>query len=300
MRMIVWLYDCMEEGDFYAFQSIIHSYNHTLKFTCTVNFQYKSLFGSGLSRLGKEALNLSRVYQLNTSVYIQIIEYRRIKRIFDAALAFILLLLLFIPLLFLSLIIFIQTKQNPVFIQERGLSLNKNRFNIYKLRTLKNDLNVSEDNNISFNLNRTFKQNFIYPFGQFLRKTGIDELPQLINILRGEMTFVGPRPFDIQDLENIKKNYPGLYKKREKFNLKPGLTGYWQINKDTTGSINCLFELDKHYFLHQSFSFDIKIIFLSMLLAVRGKHKDSIVYEKTAGTSRHLISCYEIYKEYGN
>ena len=221
-------------------------------------------------------------------------EYCRIKRIFDTVLAFILLLLLFIPLLFLSLIIFIQTKQNPIFIQERGLSLNKNRFKIYKLRTLKN--NLSEDNNIPFNLNRTFKQSFIYPFGIFLRKTGIDELPQLVNILKGEMSFVGPRPLDIQDLENIKKLFPELYKKREKFNLKPGLTGYWQINKDTTGSINCLLELDEYYFLHRSFSFDIKMIFISLLLAVRGKHKDSIEYEKTAMNKQGQV-CKEIKAE---
>ncbi len=65
--------------------------------------------------------------------------------------------------------------------------------------------------------------------GLFLRRTGLDEIPQLINVIKGDMSFIGPRPLSFDDLAVIKKNYPGLYKLRAQLNIKPGITGYWQV-----------------------------------------------------------------------
>lgn len=189
--------------------------------------------------------------------------------------AIVFIILLFPAYTIISFIIFLQSGQSPLFIQERGLSLKKRRFKIYKFRTLTNHSSLIK--NSTSNLSRLGHYVYVSRFGKFLRKTGFDEVPQLINILKGDMNFVGPRPLDLEDLKNIKNKFPVLYCEREKTNLKPGLTGYWQIYKDDESSIENLIELDKYYFENKSFLLDLNLILKSFFISFSGKHKDAIV-----------------------
>ncbi|MHB9011476.1 MAG: sugar transferase [Ignavibacteriaceae bacterium] len=197
--------------------------------------------------------------------------------------ALIFILLLFPAFAIISFILFLQSGQSPLFIQERGLSLKEWRFKIYKFRTLTPQTESFATNRSSLikdsesNLLKLGHQVYVSRFGKYLRKTGLDEAPQLINILKGEMNFVGPRPLDLEDLKNIKNEFPFLYREREETNLKPGLTGYWQIYKDDERSIGNLIALDKYYFENKSFLLDLNLILKSFLISISGKHKDAIV-----------------------
>jgi len=188
--------------------------------------------------------------------------------------AVVFIILLFPAFVIISFILFLQSGQFPLFIQERGLSLKKWRFKIYKFRTLTNRNSLIK--NSSPNLLRLGHGVYVSRFGKFLRKTGLDEMPQLINILKGEMNFVGPRPLDLRDLKNIKNEFPVLYSEKEKTDLKPGLTGYWQVYKDDERSIGNLIELDKYYSENKTFLLDLNLILKSFLISFSGKHKDAI------------------------
>jgi len=188
--------------------------------------------------------------------------------------AAILLLLLCPVLLIISLIIFIQIGENPIFIQERGLTLSKYRFKIYKFRTMTGTVLPESFNNT---LRRISEKESVFSFGKFLRKTGLDELPQLINIIKGEMNFVGPRPLDLIDLRNIKNHSYEQYLEREKLELLPGVTGFWQVYKNAERSIKNLIDLDKYYFENKSLKLNLKIIYNSVVLMLKAKHKDSVL-----------------------
>ncbi|MCX7610519.1 MAG: sugar transferase, partial [Ignavibacterium sp.] len=170
----------------------------------------------------------------------------QIKKALDILLAIFLLIILFPVFVILSIFVFIETKRFPIFKQERGLTLSKNRFYVYKFYTLKKSnpkLNYSP-NQV---LNHHYLKEEVTPLGRFLRKTGLDELPQLLNVLKGEMSLVGPRPLTITDLEHIKKFYPELYNVREKIDCLPGITGLWQLNKDESFSVELLIFWDNLY-----------------------------------------------------
>lgn len=208
-------------------------------------------------------------------------NYIKSKKIFDSSLSLILILLLLPVFVLITILIFLQTGESPVFIQERGISLTKNKFRIYKFRTMikRSNNSIEVDSNYSI-LNKPQDRKYVYPFGIFLRKTGIDELPQLFNILKGEMSFVGPRPLSLEDLSCIKQNYPAFYFEREEINLLPGITGYWQLNKDYSGSIENLIALDKFYYKHKSFPLDLKLMFKTIPIMLSASHIDSILSSK--------------------
>ena len=107
-------------------------------------------------------------------------------------------------------------------------------------------------------------ESVLTPIGKFLRKTSLDELPQLWSILKGDMSFVGPRPalFNQEDLIEL-RTISGVHK------LMPGLTGWAQVNGRDTLPIHQKVELDKLYLNNQSFAFDIKTIWLTILKVIR-------------------------------
>lgn len=184
---------------------------------------------------------------------------RYVKRIFDVIFACIFLFLLSPVLLLTALLVRIKLGSPVIFRQSRG-GLYGREFMILKFRTM-SDKRDSEGNLLS-DTERTTR------FGRFLRKTSIDELPQLINILRGEMSFVGPRP-------QLAEFLP-YYTEEEmlRHTVRPGLTGLAQISGRNALPWKKRFRLDAEYAEKVSFALDVKIVFLT-LFTLFGKDKDA-------------------------
>ncbi len=179
-------------------------------------------------------------------------------------------------LVFLTILSFLDTGKFPIFIQVLGLTLNKYRFKIFKFRTIK-DFPTKILINSNSNLKRRELLEYISPFGRFLRKSGLDELPQLFNIFLGQVNLFGPRSLSIDDLKMIKTNFPELYERREKLNSKPGLLGLWQVRKDFECSVHHLVRLDEEFDQGKSIALILKIFFKTFEMILLGYHIDSIV-----------------------
>lgn len=177
--------------------------------------------------------------------------YRLVKRFFDAFFG-VLCLLLLIPLfliLFVSLAIFL--KEWPIFSQKR-LGLNATEFTIYKFKTLRSELVANE----------------MRRFLLFLRKSSLDELPQLVNIVRGDMSFVGPRPLLVEYLPL----YSESQKKRHQ--VRPGLTGLVQIKGGNLLSWEERFDLDLVYLNRVSFRYDSGILLRTIIVVFTSRRSE--------------------------
>jgi len=199
--------------------------------------------------------------------------YIIIKGLLDKIFALSLLLISF-PILFLSIfLLFIELREFPFFVQDRP-GFKGNIFSIYKLKTMKSVLDskgalLPDHKRISI-------------IGGVLRKLSIDELPQLINILKGEMSFIGPRPL----LPAYLKLYNENQSKRH--NVKPGITGWAQVNGRNAISWSEKFNFDIWYVNNISFLLDIKIIFLTIQKVFNFKEvnkSDKITMEPFNGTN---------------
>jgi lipopolysaccharide/colanic/teichoic acid biosynthesis glycosyltransferase len=167
------------------------------------------------------------------------------KRLFDFSVSLIAFILLFPFLLFIAVLIRIKLGSPIIFKQERP-GLNERIFTLYKFRTMTDK--KDEQGQLLPDSDRLSK------FGKFLRSTSIDELPGLINIIKGDMSIVGPRPLLVEYLE--------LYnlEQRKRHEVRPGLTGYAQTNGRNTLSWEDKFKLDVIYVNNVTFKHDIGII----------------------------------------
>ncbi|MFH1527180.1 MAG: sugar transferase [Bacteroidota bacterium] len=133
-------------------------------------------------------------------------------------------------MLIFGIILSIQLKNFPIFIQNRGITLNKFRYKIVKFRTMKQNNAALSEAKVSSNIFYKPELNEkLTKFSKWLRIRGLDELPQLFNVITGKMSLIGPRPLMQSDLEILKQKYPVQYLKRELFNSVPGISGLWQI-----------------------------------------------------------------------
>jgi O-antigen biosynthesis protein WbqP len=166
------------------------------------------------------------------------------KRLF----ALIVLILLSPIFLAVALAIFIQDGY-PIFFKQKRVGINYTFFNIYKFRSMKKNTP-----NVPTHL-LTNPEQYLLKIGKFIRKTSLDELPNLINIIKGEMVFVGPRPalYNQEDLMDLRVA-TGVSK------LKPGITGWAQINGRDEISIPQKVQLEQEYLYKKSFLFDVEII----------------------------------------
>ena len=163
---------------------------------------------------------------------------------------FALILLFILSPLFLLVAIFIFMEDGiPVFFRQKRIGINYSFFNIYKFRSMKKNTP-----NVATHLLNNPEQ-YLLKIGKFIRKTSLDELPNLINIIKGEMVFVGPRPalYNQDDLMALRVA-TGVDK------LKPGITGWAQINGRDEISIEQKVRLEQEYLLKKSFLFDIEIL----------------------------------------
>lgn len=179
------------------------------------------------------------------------------KRFFDLCLSLFALLLLLVPIFFVALMVRI-TSVGPVIYWSDRVGRNNKIFKMPKFRTMRVDTPA-----VATHLLGNPDQ-FLTPIGSFLRKSSLDELPQLWSILHGDMSFVGPRPalFNQDDLIALRTRY-GVDK------LVPGLTGWAQVNGRDELPIPEKVKLDTEYMQQQSLFMDIKIIFLTFVKVLR-------------------------------
>ena len=181
-------------------------------------------------------------------------KYLFIKRLFDLCLSLV-LTILFLPfMLLISGLIIISMGMSAVFMQTRP-GLHGKPFRIYKFRTMKD---VKDPTGILLPDNVR-----LTALGKLLRKYSLDELPQLINVLRGNLSFVGPRPLL---MEYLPRYTPEQARRHE---IKPGITGWAQVNGRNTISWEEKFKLDVWYVDHQSFSLDMKILWMTCLRVLK-------------------------------
>ena len=176
------------------------------------------------------------------------------KRTFDLVFSLILIVLLLLPMLVISIIIRFESSGPSIYWSKR-IGKNNTIFLMPKFRSMKIDTPQ-----LATHLMQNSNQ-FITPFGSFIRKNSIDELPQLYSIFRGDLSFVGPRPalFNQEDLINLRK-------KHNLDELKPGLTGWAQVNGRDSISIEKKVQYEIEYLNKKNFMFDLYIILITIKL----------------------------------
>jgi len=187
--------------------------------------------------------------------------YTILKRIFDISFSLLGTLVLAILYPFIAIAIKIDSP-GPIFFIQRRVGKGRRDFNFYKFRTMTS----SEDEDKRW---RKEEKKFATRVGRFLRKTHLDELPQFLNILKGDMSFIGPRPEWKKLAERFEKEIPFYFLR---YQVKPGFTGWAQINLPpsfSTEETKEKFQYDLYYIKHRSFLFDI-IIFLKSLRKIFG------------------------------
>lgn len=188
----------------------------------------------------------------------------------------IIILLITLPFtLLVSIILTLILNSSPLIIQKRGITEENNVFKIYKFKTIKPNGSRSQEGNENI-LYKPHLEEYVPAFCRWLRKRGLDELPQVINVLKGEMSLIGPRPLMISDLEILKHRYPEYYSLRNSLKVKPGITGLWQVFGNRDEGIENLLFLDVEYNRTVSFSLDKKILLSTIPLIFKGKHSDAI------------------------
>ena len=199
-----------------------------------------------------------------------------VKRVFDLSISILLLIILSPLLLTVSITIFIFLGR-PVFFIQRRPGLNSKSFNLIKFRTML----VESSENYSSESDRMTR------IGKFLRSTSLDELPELINVIRGDISLVGPRP--------LLEEYLGLYDEKQikRHDVKPGITGWAQINGRNNIEWEERFKLDLWYVEKNSFLLDFKIILLTIYKVILRKdisYKTSPIMKKFSGNKGSVES----------
>ena len=194
--------------------------------------------------------------------------YIKIKRVIDVIFASIALILLSPVFAIIAIAIKIDSK-GPVFFAHKRIGKNGNIIKLYKFRSMV--INAEElIKSFTPEQMREYKENYkltndprITKVGKFLRKTSLDELPQLINIINGDLSIIGPRPLVADELEKYGVN-------KDKFlSVTPGLTGYWAANGRSNTTYEQRMEMELYYIYNLSLKMDIKVFFKTILSVLK-------------------------------
>ncbi len=179
------------------------------------------------------------------------------KRLFDLILSFCMVLVLLVPILVIACLIRLTSKGPAVYWSNR-VGVDNQIFRMPKFRTMRIDTPA-----VATHLLKN-PDVYLAPLGSFLRKSSMDELPQLWSVLKGDMSFVGPRPalFNQDDLIALRTE-------RKVHQLIPGITGWAQINGRDDIPIPTKVEFDVYYLKNQSFLFDMKILWMTFLKVIK-------------------------------
>jgi exopolysaccharide biosynthesis polyprenyl glycosylphosphotransferase len=179
-------------------------------------------------------------------------------------------LLVFSPILIVAAMAIKLTSAGPVFFLQERIGLNKRRFKIFKFRTMVPNAErlmtaLEKYNEVSGPVFKIKNDPRITAIGRFLRRSSIDELPQLLNVLNGDMSLVGPRPLPVRDYEGFNEDW-----QRRRFSVKPGITCLWQVNGRSGISFSQWMLLDLQYMDEWSFWLDLKILAKTVPAVFRG------------------------------
>lgn len=213
----------------------------------------------------------------NWRVHLQRLNYYA-KRVFD--LVFVLMITpIILPVGLITALLVKITSKGPVFFkQARSLYEGGARFDFYKFRSMYQDAeelkeDLYQQNEANGALFKMKKDPRVTPVGRFIRKLSLDELPQFINVLKGEMSIVGPRPLPVKDFALIHEEGMAVngdwYKQRG--NVKAGITGLWQVSGRSNISFEDMIYLDLYYVEHQSIFFDLEILFETIPAVLFGR-----------------------------
>lgn len=191
------------------------------------------------------------------------------KRLLDVLGSAILLVLL-APLLLVTASLIAATSPGPIFFRQERIGLNKRRFHIWKFRTMVTNAEslmsrLETQNEVSGPVFKIKNDPRITRVGKWLRRTSIDELPQLFNVLRGEMSLVGPRPLPVRDFEGFSEDW-----QRRRFSVRPGITCLWQVQGRSSIGFERWMELDLEYLDRWSLWLDLKILAMTIPAVIRG------------------------------
>ena len=192
-----------------------------------------------------------------------------VKRSLDVTVSFVLLVFLAPLLLAVAVAIKFTSKGPVLFLQER-VGLNKRRFLIYKFRTMipnadKMLPDLERLNEVSGPVFKIKNDPRMTPIGRLLRRASIDELPQLFNVLQGDMSLVGPRPLPVRDYEGFSEDW-----QRRRFSIRPGITCLWQVNGRSSISFEKWMQLDLQYIDQWSLWLDFKILARTVPAVLKG------------------------------
>jgi exopolysaccharide biosynthesis polyprenyl glycosylphosphotransferase len=192
-----------------------------------------------------------------------------VKRVMDVVISAVALIIL-APLFLITAIVIRWDSQGPVFFVQERVGLNKRRFRLYKLRTMMADAEekqreIEHLNEASGAVFKIRDDPRLTPVGKFLRKASIDELPQLFNVLKGDMSLVGPRPLPVRDYQRFDQDW-----QRRRFSVRPGITCLWQINGRSSTPFEKWMELDMEYIDHWSLGLDLKILAKTIPAILKG------------------------------
>ncbi len=212
--------------------------------------------------------------------------YEVVKRIIDIVGSFF-LLIIFSPLMLAVAIAIKLSSKGPVFVEKtnkhmKRLGKNGKIFRLYKFRSMMVKADVLEETDPRFKHIHEEKHSGgsykprndtrITPIGKFIRRHSVDEVPQLINVLRGEMSIVGPRPYLAEELEEQQGKFPGtegLVKEMQ--TVKPGITGFWQVSGRSDVNFDKRIEMDAYYAKKKSLFLDFLVLLKTPWVMISGK-----------------------------
>ena len=200
---------------------------------------------------------------LKNKIIKSFINYKNFKRLFDFILAC-LLIIFFIPIFILIAFFIKASSKGPVLFIQRRIGKNKKEFSCYKFRTMhpEADFMLQEILKTNSDIKKEFENNQkisndprITYIGKYLRYTSLDEIPQILNILKGEMSFIGPRPIIKEEIIRYEKNF------EKAFSVLPGMSGLWQVSGRNKLSYKKRIQLDLIYAKNFNLLLDLSIFF---------------------------------------
>jgi exopolysaccharide biosynthesis polyprenyl glycosylphosphotransferase len=191
------------------------------------------------------------------------------KRALDFLVALVVLIVLS-PIMLLAAISIKITSPGPILFKQERIGRNKRKFTIYKFRSMVIDAEkkmqcIEHLNEVSGPVFKIKLDPRVTSIGKFLRKTSVDELPQLVNVLKGDMSLVGPRPLPVRDYEGFSEDWH-----RRRFSVRPGITCLWQVGGRSSIPFEKWMELDMQYIDKWSFWLDLKILAMTTPAVVKG------------------------------